>query len=68
MQENCDIFRGKFLSRRPYSDQGVATELAGRSIAFLRSSVLSWCFHCASKALTASAPRFHGIAIALMTQ
>ena len=41
MQENCDIFRGKFLSRRPHSDQGVATELARRFIAFLRSSLFS---------------------------
>ena len=40
------------LSRRPYSDQGVATELSWRSIAFLRCSwwrfsALSRCFHCA---------------------
>ena len=59
------------LSRCPYSDQGVATELSWRSITFLRCSwwrfsALSWCFHCASTALTVHAPRFHGVATALM--
>ena len=58
------------LSRRPYSDQGVATELSWRSIAFLRCSwwrffALSRCFHCVSTALTAPAPRFHGVATVL---
>ena len=52
------------LSRRPYSDQGVDTELSWRSIAFIRCSwwrfsALSRCFHSASTALTANAPRFH---------
>ena len=61
------------LSRRPYSDQGVATELSWRSITFLRCSwwrfsALSRCFHCASTALTAHAPRFHGVPTALRTQ
>ena len=72
-QEIHDIFREKCLLRRPYSDQGVATELSWRSIAFLRCSwwrfsALSRCFHCASTALTAHAPRFHGVATALRTQ
>ena len=58
------------LSRRPFSDKGVPTELSWRSIAFLRCSwwrlsALSRCFHCAS---TAHAPRFHGVATALRTQ
>ena len=55
------------LSRRPYSDQGVAMEFSWRSFAFLRCSwwrfsAPSRCFHCASTALTAHATRFHGVA------
>ena len=37
-QENHDIFRENCLSRRPYSDQGIATELSWRFITFLRCS------------------------------
>ena len=72
-QENHDIFREKLSERRPYSDQGVATELSLGSIVFLRCSwwrfsAISRCFHCASTALTGHAPRFHGFATALRTQ
>ena len=70
LQENPDIFLEKGLSLRPGSDQGVATELAWRSIAFLRSSywrlsALSRRFHCAFTALTMHALRFHGVCTAL---
>ena len=64
LQENPDIFLEKGLSLRPGSDQGVATELAWRSIAFLRSSywrlsALSRRFHCALNACTALSRRLH---------
>ena len=63
------FFVKKGLSRRPDSDQGVATELAWRSIAFLRSScwrfsALSRRFHCA---FTMHALHFHGVRTALTT-
>ena len=69
-QENTDIFREKCLSRRPDSNQGVATELAWRSIAFLRSScwrfsALSRRFLCAFTALKIHALHFHGVCTAL---
>ena len=51
------FFVKKCLLRRPYSDQGVATELSWRSIAFLRCSwwrfsAFSRCVQCALTALT----------------
>ena len=68
-QENHDIFCENCLSQRPYSDQGVATELSWRSITFLRCSwwrfsAISRCFHCASTVHTAHTSRFHGVATA----
>ena len=53
-QENPDIFREKGLSRRPDRNQGVATEFAWRSVAFLWSSCWRVC------ALTTLSLRFHG--------
>ena len=76
-QGNPDIFLEKGLSRCPNSDQGVATELTWRSIAFLRSSCgdsmrshdafsalsrRSQCMHCAFMAF---AMRFHDVCTAL---
>ena len=55
------FFAEKGLSRRPYSDHGISTELTWLSIAFLRSSC--WrslrCFHCAFTSLAMRALRFH---------
>ena len=69
-QEIPDVFLKMRLSRRPHSDQDVATELLWRSTAFLRSS--SWRFyalprrfHCAFTALTLRALRCHGVRTAL---
>ena len=71
------FFLKKRLPRRPRSDQGVATELLWRPIAFLRSSccdfmrshdaftVLSRRSHCVHCAVTAFALYFHGICTAL---
>ena len=51
------------LSRRPNSDQGVATELAWHSFLFLQSSCWgsSAHFHCAYTTLTMHALHLHGI-------
>ena len=58
------------LSPRLYNDQGVATEIAWRSIAFLRCScwwfsAQSLSFHCVFMALTMHALHFHGVHTAL---
>ena len=71
------FFLKKRLPRRPHSDQGVATELLWRPIAFLRSScwrsmrshdaftALSRRSHCVHCAVTAFALCFHGVCTAL---
>ena len=60
------FFLKKRLPRRPHSDQGVATELLWRPIAFLRSSC--WRFYALSRrvhcALTTPSLRSHGAHIA----
>ena len=60
------FFLKRRLPRRPHSDQGVATELLWRPIAFLRSSywrfyALSRRVHCAFTALTLRALCCHGV-------
>ena len=60
------FFLKKRLPRRPRSDQGVATELLWRPIAFLRSScwrfyLLSRRVHCAFTVLTLRALCCHGV-------
>ena len=60
------LFLKRRLPRRPHSDQGVATELLWRPIAFLRSSywrfyALSRRVHCAFTALTLRALCCHGV-------
>ena len=60
------FFLKKRLQRRPHSDQGVATELLWRPIAFPRSScwrfyALSRRVHCAFTALTSRALCCHGV-------
>ena len=60
------FFLKKCLPRRPHSDQGIATELLWRPIAFLRSScwrfyALSRRVHCAFTALTLHALCSHSV-------
>ena len=58
-QETPDIFCKKGLSWRPNSNQGLATELAWRFIAFLVGDTLG--YHNNFKALTMHALCFHGV-------